>query len=104
LVNVKDVYLYLRAIALYNALEALGSAASYPPFKKLGLNLRRISHLRVAPYYKDFSDYAAGKEFFDITYDQASYLFDPYEYSELSRYITPAMVAKRVDEILAGIK
>jgi len=57
---------------------ALGSAALWKPFNKQGLKLNDIR----LPQYQGESDYHAGMYFFDISYPQSTYLFDPQKYSK----------------------
>ncbi len=55
---------------------ALGSAALYPPFKKMGLTLYDD-----VPMFKDSTGIDAGAEFFGITRHESEFLFDDNEYN-----------------------
>lgn len=73
---------------------ALGSAALYEPFMKMGL---RIGYYN-APLYDENSEFDAGAEFFGINGRESEYLFSPSEYDQ--RKVTPRTVAKRVRELI----
>jgi hypothetical protein len=95
---------------------ALGSAAIHKPFIEQGLIMN--SHYDQVQFGSDFG-FEAGAEFFDLTIEQAKWLFFPLLYStefipeihsvhwwvgeeDSIPIITPEMVADRVKQILDG--
>jgi len=62
------------------------------------------------PFFKHSTGYGAGHLFFGIDYDEATWLFDPDRYRtkaglrfrehSITRYVTPKVVAKRVDILI----
>lgn len=88
---------------------ALGSAACYTPFNKSGLTIIRHRDYEgkltdsFEPKYKTHTGVSAGVRFFDISYDEANFLFMPEEYEngeEDQKLISPNRVANRVQVII----
>lgn len=75
---------------------ALGSAALYKPFKKMGLKVNRASDSVI---FGNRENYAAGEKFFNITERQSEYLFGTHYNMETSD-VTPFDVADRVEELI----
>lgn len=84
-----------KTVVCNTAACALGSAAMYTPFTKLGLGIRGY-----APAYSGYNDFAAGAVFFGITEEESHFLFGPFKYTNQSeqgkflkswhdRYVTP---------------
>lgn len=79
---------------------ALGHACYIPEFKKAGLSIG------VRPAFDGAEQYEAGALFFDITFFQSEYLFQPDEYEQEEDEegnlipISPVRVAQRIAEIL----
>ena len=90
---------------------ALGSAACYPPFKRMGLKLSGDSLVGTGiwfkPEYKEWTDFEAGAAFFSISLYESDWLFNPshyeieYENAEdddsVLKLVTPKVVAESVD-------
>lgn len=74
---------------------ALGSAALYPPFKKLGL---RFEPGEIAPCYKGHTWEEAGARFFGIKSYESAYLFTD------NLRLTRVQVIKRVDSLIKKYK
>ena len=91
---------------------AVGWGALDPDFKKEGLKLENIGEgVNLVPaYYEDFQryeGYRAVAQFFKIGRREAELLFDPYDYTDSSRYyvynyVTPEHVIARI-QILMGL-
>lgn len=93
---------------------ALGSAALYKPFNKLGL-YADMDHCMM-PRYQGNSEYFAGASFFNISLAESEFLFSPDEYYRAQREIstiygyflttqvTPKHVADRVAWLIANYK
>jgi hypothetical protein len=81
---------------------ALGEACTIPSFRKGGLTLREDRYVSgyFTPGFKSYRGTAAGAMFFGISMPESDWLFLPENYS--SEHITPKMVAKRIDQLLAG--
>lgn len=99
---------------------ALGSAACYPPFMTMGLNIQDWQGKK--PGEEDFSarhsdvcydgeeGCSAGAEFFGITRQESEWLFNPDEYltkdgynytdQALPRFVKPKVVAHRVGVLI----
>lgn len=80
---------------------AFGYASMLPEMQADGLEWIRtgayIGQIRYAGLY----EMSAAKIFFDLSIDQAEYLFSPAAYEPTpSEKITPGMVADRIDEVI----
>lgn len=74
---------------------ALGSAALYPPFVKLGL-YAGCDEEKDYVFYKRELGYDAGAKFFGISENNSYYLFNPDAYDKISKNITPKDISKHV--------
>lgn len=76
---------------------ALGSAAFYKPFIKLGLEIA-LDDGTLVPRFSKFFGYEAGQQFFGITEHEAGRMFDPDTYPPNNNWnpITTEQVARRV--------
>lgn len=82
---------------------AFGSACLYEPFQEEGLHLAQFDWQEGVydPAYEGSVCYSAATLFFDLSFQEAQYLFDPQEYPGLDpAHITPQMVAERVQELI----
>lgn len=84
---------------------ALGSAAIYPPFMEQGLTATLGGFVGDVEY-EEWEDFTAGQMFFNITYREAEWLFDPKlyldQYGDEFEDITPEIVATRVGALIDG--
>lgn len=87
---------------------ALGSAALYHPFNKMGLRMREkeSDNSQIPgghPVYGKYESFEAGEFFFGITNQESFFLFDPEEYEKYQEEkdnVTPKMVARRVKKLI----
>lgn len=90
---------------------ALGEACLIPSFQKAGLRLESDGEQGgddtfFTPRFGRHEGTVAGAKFFDISVNQAHWLFIPDQYTD--RYgnildkITPKMVSRRIDKLVAG--
>lgn len=77
---------------------AIGWAASDSWFMARGLHLSEGPD--PIPYYKEYQNWDAVKEFFDISMEQALYLFYDGSYDMETDDISPAVVAERVQDFV----
>lgn len=79
---------------------AMGHAATIPSFKRDGLRLKASwEHGKIFPHYRNNEGFGAAADFFDISFRDSCYLFDPDEYDRYSP--TPKHVAKRIEAFIA---
>lgn len=76
---------------------AIGHACKIPEFKEIGLH----QILFGTPSYNNKYGFACIKEFFNISFELAVYLFDNESYENVDR-ITPKIVSKRIREFVEG--
>ena len=100
---------------------ALGTAALYPPLFDQGLRLitntrllKHKLHLGCTVYYEGHTETDAGAKFFDLSYDEARFLFNPAYYvdenhlaidepiMEYPNDITRDVVINRIDALING--
>lgn len=76
---------------------AMGYACGMPEFQQLGLECTPTG----TPRFGVAHAYSAAADFFGITYMDATQLFNPNDYLCASARITPAMVADRIEKLVA---
>lgn len=83
---------------------ALGSAAAYPPFRKLGLSLvdTEAGNTQLDVGYNGYTGFLAAARLFGISYQNAEFLFSPCSFPHWSPAdaITPAEVIEHVDIVI----
>lgn len=104
----------VKEVSCGTAACAMGWACMIPEFQKEGLQLvcpeseYPRNKFQGTPIYNDgknvHSEFGACVEFFDITWKQAYYLFDPSEYDpKIQDTVRPRHVISRIDDVLEGI-
>ncbi len=99
-----DMGVFVQMNECGTAACAFGYCALDPKFKRQGLKLvpdecdYGDGYLDVQ--YKGKVKFEAATEFFDITVEEAEYLFGPLAYALESEHIRPPMVRKRVVELM----
>lgn len=96
---------------------AFGWACSIPEFQAAGLKLISWGGRGEAMYYvvqlttpcMTYTDYRAAAKFFDLTWDEAAWIFNPVAYRPEAAdeewetgSVTPAQVVERIESLLAG--
>ena len=82
-----------------------GFAALHKPFNKIGLKFKTVYH-KSQPVYKDAEGKAALMKFFNLSEQEANYLFYSVSYGSLDpdgKDITPTVVAERIDYLIMNI-
>lgn len=101
-VDEPEVGIEQREVVCGTSACALGVACTIPEFRDAGLHLE----CRRGEYYPKFGEettYGAAEKFFDITFDQTHFIFDPFYYRDVDGWaITPDMVADRINKVLDG--
>jgi hypothetical protein len=81
---------------------ALGHACTIPSLRRAGLKLDdTVPCFRPHGFYYPVYGYDAGKKVFDLSFEEAHYLFNPDSYDTNDpQKITPITVARRIEQFV----